>query len=189
MSSGDNVEDRTAQRDPADEYDQPDGGEKGQRDGGRLDGKRARITGGDSGIGRAVTKATLNSCTEGLARMVGSSGIRVNAVAPGPIWTPLIPATMREEKIESFGQSTPLGACRSAGRAGAGIRLSRLAGVQLHQRSHRAPHRREPVLAGHVWRPRRHDGFEVDEGVGEVADVETGGAVVNVARAARQVSA
>ena len=36
-------------------------------------------------------------------------GIRVNAVAPGPIWTPLIPATMPPEKVETFGQDTPLG--------------------------------------------------------------------------------
>ena len=39
----------------------------------------------------------------------GATGIRVNSVAPGPIWTPLIPATMPAEKVESFGEHTPLG--------------------------------------------------------------------------------
>lgn len=41
--------------------------------------------------------------------MVAADGIRVSAVAPGPIWTLLIPATMPEEKVESFGKDTPLG--------------------------------------------------------------------------------
>jgi NAD(P)-dependent dehydrogenase (short-subunit alcohol dehydrogenase family) len=41
--------------------------------------------------------------------MVAEDGIRVNAVAPGPIWTPLIPATMPQEKVESFGTQSPMG--------------------------------------------------------------------------------
>jgi NAD(P)-dependent dehydrogenase (short-subunit alcohol dehydrogenase family) len=36
-------------------------------------------------------------------------GIRVNSVAPGPVWTPLIPATMPEDKVESFGKQSPMG--------------------------------------------------------------------------------
>jgi NAD(P)-dependent dehydrogenase (short-subunit alcohol dehydrogenase family) len=57
----------------------------------------------------ATTKAGIANFTRGLASMLGEKGIRVNSVAPGPIWTPLIPATMPEEKVESFGQQTPLG--------------------------------------------------------------------------------
>jgi NAD(P)-dependent dehydrogenase (short-subunit alcohol dehydrogenase family) len=57
----------------------------------------------------AATKAAIANLTASLAQMLGEKGIRVNSVAPGPIWTPLIPSTMPEEKVESFGKDTPLG--------------------------------------------------------------------------------
>ena len=57
----------------------------------------------------ASTKAAINNFTVNLAAELGSRSIRVNAVAPGPIWTPLQPATQPPEKIEKFGEDTPLG--------------------------------------------------------------------------------
>ena len=57
----------------------------------------------------AATKAAINSITVNLAEQLGPQGIRVNAVAPGPIWTPLQPATREPEQLESFGSDTPLG--------------------------------------------------------------------------------
>jgi NAD(P)-dependent dehydrogenase (short-subunit alcohol dehydrogenase family) len=56
-----------------------------------------------------ATKAALANMTAALAQLLGSRGIRANSVAPGPIWTPLIPSTMPEDKVESFGENTPLG--------------------------------------------------------------------------------
>lgn len=56
----------------------------------------------------AATKGAIVNFTKGLASMVAEQGIRVNSVAPGPIWTPLIPATMPPEKVEQFGQQVPL---------------------------------------------------------------------------------
>ncbi|MGO4383056.1 SDR family oxidoreductase [Specibacter sp. RAF43] len=60
-------------------------------------------------IDYASTKSAIVSITYSLAQSLGDRGIRVNAVAPGPIWTPLQPPTQPVGKIEEFGQNTPLG--------------------------------------------------------------------------------
>jgi NAD(P)-dependent dehydrogenase (short-subunit alcohol dehydrogenase family) len=108
-----------------------------------LAGKRALITGGDSGIGRAAavafakegadvaiayleenddaahtaslvedyssTKGAVLALTYSLAQSLSERRIRVNCVAPGPVWTPLIPATMDADRVDSFGGHTPFG--------------------------------------------------------------------------------
>jgi hypothetical protein len=56
----------------------------------------------------AMTKAAIANFTASMAQMYADKGIRANSVAPGPIWTPLIPSTMPEEKVESFGKQVPL---------------------------------------------------------------------------------
>lgn len=57
----------------------------------------------------AATKGAIANFTAGLAQMLGKRGIRVNSVAPGPIWTPLIVSTMTEDSVKNFGGNTPLG--------------------------------------------------------------------------------
>jgi NAD(P)-dependent dehydrogenase (short-subunit alcohol dehydrogenase family) len=66
----------------------------------------------------AATKAAIANFCASLAQMLGEKGIRANSVAPGPVWTPLIPATMPPEKVESFGKDVPLG------RAGQPVELA-----------------------------------------------------------------
>ncbi|MCC2981276.1 MULTISPECIES: SDR family oxidoreductase [unclassified Sphingomonas] len=57
----------------------------------------------------ATTKGAIYNFTAGLGKMLAKRKIRVNAVAPGPVWTPLIPSTMPPEKVKSFGSDTPIG--------------------------------------------------------------------------------
>ncbi|RYZ68088.1 MAG: SDR family oxidoreductase, partial [Proteobacteria bacterium] len=57
----------------------------------------------------AASKGAIANFTGGLSQMLGKKGIRVNSVAPGPIWTPLIPATMPPDQVKDFGKDTPLG--------------------------------------------------------------------------------
>lgn len=56
----------------------------------------------------ATTKGAIQNFTAGLAQLLAEKGIRANAVAPGPIWTPLIPSTMSGERVKSFGQQVPM---------------------------------------------------------------------------------
>lgn len=56
----------------------------------------------------ATTKGAVQNFTAGLAQMLAEKGIRANAVAPGPIWTPLIPSTMPPEKVSHFGEQVPM---------------------------------------------------------------------------------
>ena len=124
----------TAKMDP-----RPDHGESSYTGAGKLQGKRAVITGGNSGIGRAVAIAYaregadiliayLNENDDAqevkaliekegrravlvagdLAQMLARKGIRANAVAPGPVWTPLIPSTMPDDAVKNFGKQVPL---------------------------------------------------------------------------------
>jgi NAD(P)-dependent dehydrogenase (short-subunit alcohol dehydrogenase family) len=66
----------------------------------------------------AATKAAIANFSASLAQLLGDKGIRVNSVAPGPIWTPLIPSTMPADKVASFGDNVPLG------RAGQPVELA-----------------------------------------------------------------
>ena len=57
-------------------------------------------------VAYAATKAAVLSMAKSVAKLAMEQGIRVNAVAPGPVWTPLIPSTMPPEKVQKFGEST-----------------------------------------------------------------------------------
>ncbi|WP_198670524.1 SDR family oxidoreductase [Oceanicella sp. SM1341] len=57
----------------------------------------------------AATKGAIQNFTAGLAQMLAPRGIRANCVAPGPVWTPLIPATLPEEAVAHFGENKPMG--------------------------------------------------------------------------------
>ncbi|WP_090941052.1 SDR family oxidoreductase [Nonomuraea jiangxiensis] len=66
------------------------------------------LRGNKSLIDYAATKGAINAFTYSMAQNLVERGIRINAVAPGPVWTPLIPATMPQEKVEQFGKQVPM---------------------------------------------------------------------------------
>ena len=66
----------------------------------------------------SATKGAIVAFTRSLARSSPKEGIRVNGVAPGPIWTPLIPSTFPKEKVEKFGETRPMGHPGSRRRCG-----------------------------------------------------------------------
>lgn len=59
-------------------------------------------------VAYAATKGAIQNFTASLGQLLADDGIRVNCVAPGPIWTPLIPSTMPEESVKNFGKNTPM---------------------------------------------------------------------------------
>lgn len=67
------------------------------------------LRGNKSLIDYSATKGAVIALTYSLAQSLTSRNIRVNCVAPGPVWTPLIPATMESDKVESFGEQVPMG--------------------------------------------------------------------------------
>jgi NAD(P)-dependent dehydrogenase (short-subunit alcohol dehydrogenase family) len=85
----------------------------------------AALRGSAAGVAYTASKHAVAGLTKSSAFMYGPSGIRVNAVAPGPIWTPLIPATGWPDKLPEFGHNTPLGrAGQPAELAGAYVYLA-----------------------------------------------------------------
>ena len=93
----------------------------------------------------ATTKGAIQNFTGGLAQMLAEKGIRANAVAPGPIWTPLIPSTMPDDAVKNFGKQVPMKRARPARRTR--DRLCHAGGpaVELHVRNDHRRHRRQAV--------------------------------------------
>ena len=93
----------------------------------------------------ATTKGAIQNFTGGLAQMLAQKGIRVNAVAPGPIWTPLNPVDHARRSRHEFRQAGSDEARRTAGRTRDGLRECLPIPVQLHVRDDGSRHRRQAV--------------------------------------------
>ena len=92
----------------------------------------------------AATKAALVSLTKSFSKLCMKHGIRVNGVAPGPVWTPLIPSTMPEEEVMNFGKSSLFGRPAQPVEHGSRLYLSRFGRRKLRDR-------------GNLWSNRRKD--------------------------------
>jgi NAD(P)-dependent dehydrogenase (short-subunit alcohol dehydrogenase family) len=79
----------------------------------------------------ATSKGAIQNFTAGLAQLLAEKGIRANAVAPGPIWTPLIPSTMKNEAVVNFGRQVPMKRSRPARRTCNRLRHAGRSAVQL----------------------------------------------------------
>lgn len=67
------------------------------------------LRGNRSMVDCSASKVAIHAMTKSLAQQLARSGVRVNCVAPGPVWTPLIPSTFPEQKVEGFGDQAPMG--------------------------------------------------------------------------------
>ena len=127
-------------------------------------------------IDYSATKGAIVAFTRALSASLADRGIRVNAVAPGPVWTPLIPATFDEETVASSSATTCRSAPRTAGRDRPELRVPRLGGGGLHHRPGDPPerrHRRQRLIPGltargsrrvatRLWAPRSRGSFRAD---------------------------
>ena len=127
-------------------------------------------------IDYAMTKAAQVAFTKALAQELGPKGIRVNAVAPGPIWTPLIPATEWPDKLPTFGQDTPLQrAGQPAELAPAYVLLASDQGSYISAPCCRSPAARAsdeafaPDSSIHIHNRRNHESGQPAHGAGEEA--------------------
>ncbi len=93
----------------------------------------------------ATTKGAIQNFTGGLAQMLADKGIRVNAVAPGPIWTPLIPSTMPDEAVKNFGKQVPMKRAGQPARTRDRLCDACRSAIQLHFRNDDRRHRRQAV--------------------------------------------
>ena len=90
----------------------------------------------------SATKGAIVAFTRSLAKKLVEKGIRVNGVAPGPIWTPLIPSTFDAKHVASFGSQTPMKRPGQPSEVAPSLPVPRLRGFLLHHRLGAAPERR-----------------------------------------------
>jgi NAD(P)-dependent dehydrogenase (short-subunit alcohol dehydrogenase family) len=106
----------------------------------------------------ATTKGAIQNFTAGLAQLLAEKGIRANAVAPGPIWTPLIPSTMSEDAVAEFGKNVPMKQSGPTRRTRHGFRNARRSFIELCVwRNYRSDRRKAASLDSEVvFQPLRN---------------------------------